>query len=78
MRSSFSYDLDLPIECDDEYWDHPDPELRFKQPPGKPSKVSYFVHILKLKKIHLRAIRSLVCDQRVIFASRSFRSRTLS
>ncbi|KAI0312122.1 fungal-specific transcription factor domain-containing protein [Amylostereum chailletii] len=37
-----SIDLEFPIECDDEYWLHPDPEKAFKQPPGKPSKVSYY------------------------------------
>ncbi|KAF9040397.1 hypothetical protein BDZ89DRAFT_1060488 [Hymenopellis radicata] len=28
------YDVELPVLCDDEYWDNPDPQLRFIQPPG--------------------------------------------
>ncbi|KAF5349865.1 hypothetical protein D9758_014004 [Tetrapyrgos nigripes] len=32
--SSDDFDIDLPVQCDDEYWEHPDPELAFKQPPG--------------------------------------------
>ncbi|KAF5392117.1 hypothetical protein D9757_003201 [Collybiopsis confluens] len=32
------YDLDMPIECDDEYWEHADHEQTFKQPLGQPSK----------------------------------------
>ena len=43
-----SFDLALPTECDDEYWLTPDGEALFKQPPGKPSKVSGFVYILRL------------------------------
>jgi hypothetical protein len=80
IQTSSSYDLDLPIECDDEYWDHPDPEMRFKQPPGMPSKVSSFVHILKLKQIQLRAIRSLVSGypSPVMRAACNFRLRALS
>ncbi|CAA7269968.1 unnamed protein product [Cyclocybe aegerita] len=45
------YDLDFPIDCDDEYWEHPDPKKRFKQPPNKPSSMTAF--ILKLKLMHI-------------------------
>ncbi|KAJ3502010.1 hypothetical protein NLJ89_g9078 [Agrocybe chaxingu] len=45
------FDADLPIECDDEYWEHPDPRKRFKQPPNKPSLVTAFLQQLKLMKI---------------------------
>ncbi|KAJ3514273.1 hypothetical protein NLJ89_g2467 [Agrocybe chaxingu] len=45
------FDADLPIECDDEYWEHPDPQKRFKQPPNKPSLMSAFLQQLKLMKI---------------------------
>ncbi|CAA7262258.1 unnamed protein product [Cyclocybe aegerita] len=45
------FDLEFPIECDDEYWEHPDPEKRFKQPPNKPSLISAFNVQLKLIKI---------------------------
>ncbi|KAJ8087145.1 Gypsy retrotransposon integrase-like protein 1 [Marasmius tenuissimus] len=53
------YDLDLPIECDDEYWEHPDPEQAWRQPPGKPSTVSFFVSLLKLVKILALALRTI-------------------
>ncbi|KAF8879184.1 fungal-specific transcription factor domain-containing protein [Mucidula mucida] len=36
------FDVDFPIECDDVYWDHPDPAQNFTQPPGQPSVISYF------------------------------------
>ncbi|CAA7262252.1 unnamed protein product [Cyclocybe aegerita] len=45
------FDQDLPIDCDDEYWEHPDQEQRFKQPPNKPSLISGFIHQLKMIKI---------------------------
>ncbi|KAJ2915986.1 hypothetical protein MD484_g4433, partial [Candolleomyces efflorescens] len=51
------FDVDLPIECDDEYWEDPDPEKAFKQPPGKPSKVSYFCALLRLLQIHCKSHR---------------------
>ncbi|KAK1235053.1 Gypsy retrotransposon integrase-like protein 1 [Marasmius sp. AFHP31] len=53
------YDLDLPIECDDEYWDHPDPDQAWRQPPGKPSTVSFFVSLLKLVKLLALALRTI-------------------
>ena len=51
--SSFhsSFDVDLPVDCDDEYWDHPDPEQRFKQPENKPSLISAFILYIKLNQI---------------------------
>ncbi|KAF9010746.1 fungal-specific transcription factor domain-containing protein [Cyathus striatus] len=39
-------DLDLPVDCDDEYWDQ-----GFMQPLGKPSKISFFIYYLKLMDI---------------------------
>ncbi|KAF5383426.1 hypothetical protein D9757_006104 [Collybiopsis confluens] len=51
------YDVELPVDVDDEYWDHPDPELNFKQPAGKPSKISFFIHYLKLMDILAYAMR---------------------
>ncbi|KAF7364586.1 Zn(2)-C6 fungal-type domain-containing protein [Mycena venus] len=45
------YDIDYPVECDDEYWEHPDPKKRFKQPEGKPSVASFIVSYLKLTEI---------------------------
>ncbi|KAJ7467197.1 fungal-specific transcription factor domain-containing protein [Mycena latifolia] len=45
------YDIDYPVECDDEYWEHPDPQKRFRQPEGKPSVQSYHVSYAKLTEI---------------------------
>ncbi|KAF8973126.1 fungal-specific transcription factor domain-containing protein [Flammula alnicola] len=53
------FDVDYPIECDDEYWETEDPEQAFKQPPGKPCKISAFVCTLKLCEILAFAVRTL-------------------
>ncbi|KAJ2936611.1 hypothetical protein H1R20_g482, partial [Candolleomyces eurysporus] len=45
------FDLELPIECDDEYWDDPDPELRLKQPEGKPSLITAFTLSIRFNQI---------------------------
>jgi len=55
-----SFDLDLPVECDDEYWAPTDPKDAFKQPPGKPSKMSFFIAYLKLSQILAFALRTIV------------------
>ena len=54
------FDLDLPIECDDEYWALEDPKQAWKQPPGKPSAVAYFNCILRLNQILAFALRTIV------------------
>lgn len=56
----YSFDLDLPIECDDEYWEAEDPENSFKQPSGLPSYISYFVWMVKLDSIRAMVIRRIV------------------
>ncbi|GJE89788.1 Zn(II)2Cys6 transcription factor [Phanerochaete sordida] len=53
------FDLDYPIECDDEYWVTDDPQQAFKQPPGKPAMVIHFIQSLKLTEIHTRALRTI-------------------
>ncbi|KAG6901652.1 hypothetical protein C0995_009543 [Termitomyces sp. Mi166 len=53
------FDLDFPIECDDEYWEHPDPAKRFKQPPNKPSYVTGFVTLLKLNQVLTIILRTI-------------------
>ncbi|KZT29634.1 hypothetical protein NEOLEDRAFT_1055289 [Neolentinus lepideus HHB14362 ss-1] len=55
------FDLDMPMECDDEYWDHPDPEKAFKQPSNRPSKLSAFNCYLKLNQILAAALRTIYC-----------------
>ncbi|KAJ7763336.1 fungal-specific transcription factor domain-containing protein [Mycena metata] len=42
-------DIEMPIECDDEYWEHP--THPFQQPPGPPSKVVFFNRILRLNHL---------------------------
>ena len=55
-----SFDLELPLEVDDEYWEHPDPTKAFKQPPGIPCSISYFISFLKLNQILAFALRTIV------------------
>ncbi|KAF7318508.1 Zn(2)-C6 fungal-type domain-containing protein [Mycena chlorophos] len=43
------FDVDLPIECDDEYWEHP--THPFQQPPGVPSQVAFFNMLMGLSHI---------------------------
>ncbi|KAE9400224.1 hypothetical protein BT96DRAFT_919621 [Gymnopus androsaceus JB14] len=49
--SQGDFDVDLPLECDDEYWEQTDPELAFQQPPGQPSTMSYWICFMKLMNI---------------------------
>ncbi|KAJ7163541.1 putative fungal-specific transcription factor [Mycena crocata] len=44
------FDQDLPIECDDQYFDLPGPS-NFKQPKDIPSETSYFIRYIKLLEI---------------------------
>ncbi|KAJ7709658.1 fungal-specific transcription factor domain-containing protein [Mycena rosella] len=48
------YDVELPFEVDDEYWEH-----GFTQPAGKPSLLSYFVCNIRLCEILGDALRRL-------------------
>jgi hypothetical protein len=57
---SCSFDIDFPVDCDDEYWENLDPEKAFKQPPNKPSKVSFFISYLKLNQVLAFALRTVV------------------
>ena len=52
--------MDLPLNCDDEYLEHPDPEKAFKQPPGIPSKMDYFISMIRLSQILGFSQRTLV------------------
>ncbi|KIJ08246.1 hypothetical protein PAXINDRAFT_31743, partial [Paxillus involutus ATCC 200175] len=55
------FDVDYPVECDDEYWDSedPNPEQAFKQPPDKPCAMSFFTSSLKLNHILAIALRTI-------------------
>ncbi|KAK7020209.1 Gypsy retrotransposon integrase-like protein 1 [Paramarasmius palmivorus] len=52
------YDIDFPVECDDEYWEHPTEP--FRQPEGKPSTASFFRAYCKLAEIAASVQRALV------------------
>ncbi|KAJ7589102.1 fungal-specific transcription factor domain-containing protein [Mycena floridula] len=56
-----SFDVDLPIECDDEYWEHPDPAKAFQQPVDKPSKVTSFICFIQIMDLMATAVRKLYC-----------------
>ncbi|KAJ7610745.1 fungal-specific transcription factor domain-containing protein [Mycena polygramma] len=43
------FDVDLPTECDDEYWEHP--THPFQQPTGVPSLVTFFNTLIRLHHI---------------------------
>ncbi|KAL1939894.1 hypothetical protein VTO73DRAFT_9594 [Trametes versicolor] len=52
-------DLELPLEVDDEYWEHENPELAFRQPEGRPSIVTGFIHWIKLSHIVAFTLKTL-------------------
>ncbi|PBK73560.1 hypothetical protein ARMSODRAFT_638994 [Armillaria solidipes] len=52
-------DAEFPVDCDDEYWEHPDPEQAFVQPPDKPSLLSFFVSYLALNRILALCLRTV-------------------
>ncbi|KAJ7188000.1 fungal-specific transcription factor domain-containing protein [Mycena filopes] len=58
------YDVELPIEVDDEYWDHADPAQAFKQPPAKPSVITYFNCHIRLCEILGSALRRLYASNK--------------
>ncbi|KAL0574560.1 Gypsy retrotransposon integrase-like protein 1 [Marasmius crinis-equi] len=54
------FDAELPVECDDEYWDQSSfPEVSFNQPPNRPSKIAVFVNLIKLFSISAFAMRTI-------------------
>lgn len=68
----FSFDLDLPIDCDDEYWDN-----GFQQPAGKPSLIAYFNCFLHLTDILAYAMRLIVSQVSLeLFSNHSFIKRS--
>ncbi|EAU83086.2 hypothetical protein CC1G_11170 [Coprinopsis cinerea okayama7 len=54
-------DVDLPVECDDEFWDTEvdDPENAFKQPAGRPSLIAGFRCQIQLTEIAEKMLKSL-------------------
>ncbi|KAJ3772120.1 fungal-specific transcription factor domain-containing protein [Lentinula raphanica] len=53
------YDLDLPLEIDDEYWETEDPEVAFKQPDGLPSRIAAFNAWIGITQITGFVLRTL-------------------
>ncbi|KZT18995.1 hypothetical protein NEOLEDRAFT_1142706 [Neolentinus lepideus HHB14362 ss-1] len=53
------FDLDMPIECDDEYWTTTPSGPCFAQPSDKPSKLAYFSWYIKLDQIISFALRTI-------------------
>ncbi|KAF9068619.1 fungal-specific transcription factor domain-containing protein [Rhodocollybia butyracea] len=53
------FDLDLPIDCDDEYWVQENPEDCFKQPPDKPSKITFVIRFIEASVILSHALRTI-------------------
>ena len=58
------FDLEYPVECDEEYWETPDPEKAFQQPPGKPCKMSCFIWLIKLAEMLGFAHRTLYATKK--------------
>ncbi|KAF7320544.1 Zn(2)-C6 fungal-type domain-containing protein [Mycena chlorophos] len=61
------FDAELPIECDDEYWDHP--TRPFRQPAGIPSRISFFNRLVELNNIlaaSLKLVYSLSKSRNVL------------
>ncbi|KAG6808555.1 hypothetical protein H0H92_003753 [Tricholoma furcatifolium] len=55
------FDLPMPKECDDEYWEHPDSNQRWRQPtPQKtPSVIAYFNAYIRLNQILAFLLRTV-------------------
>ncbi|KIL66457.1 hypothetical protein M378DRAFT_75140 [Amanita muscaria Koide BX008] len=51
------YDQEYPAECDDEFWEHPDPSRCFDQPENKVSYMAYYTCFLRLVKILAKVMR---------------------
>ncbi|KAJ7905569.1 fungal-specific transcription factor domain-containing protein [Mycena olivaceomarginata] len=57
------YDQELPLACDDEYWDLPGP-LSFQQPKGKPAEISFFICYAKLFEIQASVTNTIYSPRR--------------
>ena len=73
----FSFDVDLPIECDDEYWVTDDPALAFKQPIEQPSTCAFFNCCIRLGRLHAYALRTIVRFPRCWCSSARFDANRL-
>ncbi|KAJ7111579.1 putative fungal-specific transcription factor [Mycena crocata] len=57
------YDQDYPVDCDDEYWELPEP-LNFRQPNDCPSSISYFICYAKLLEIQASVTSTIYSPRR--------------
>ncbi|KAF6760705.1 fungal-specific transcription factor domain-containing protein [Ephemerocybe angulata] len=55
MMKRCDWDLDYPVDCDDQFWESENPELAFKQPVDRPSSISFFIRHLQLLSIYEEA-----------------------
>ena len=58
------FDLEYPVECDEEYWETSDPEKAFQQPHGKPCRMSCFIWLIKLAEMLGFAHRTLYATKK--------------
>lgn len=72
LHCGSSFDLDLPAECDDEFWENVDPSKSFVQPEGKPSYMAFHTHLLKLREILAFAARTIVSPGQKSFVNLYF------
>ncbi|KAI0027758.1 fungal-specific transcription factor domain-containing protein, partial [Vararia minispora EC-137] len=76
------FDLDMPVDCDDEYWLLPNPDLAFSQPTGQPSRVSAFICNLRLCQILGYALRTIYASKKAKrhfgFAGEEWERRTIA
>ncbi|KAJ7820487.1 hypothetical protein B0H13DRAFT_1660851, partial [Mycena leptocephala] len=51
------FDVELPLECDDEFWEHP--IHPFQQSPGLPSRIAFFNMMIRLHHILSFSLKTL-------------------
>ncbi|KZV65400.1 hypothetical protein PENSPDRAFT_655777 [Peniophora sp. CONT] len=61
---SEDFDLEMPADVDDDYWQPEDGSEPFKQPPGRPTTIAAFIHQLKLSQILSFTLRSIYSIQK--------------
>lgn len=58
------HDVDLPERSDDQYLDNIGSSSNWRQPPGTPSRMDYFIHAIKLYRILYLTLNSMYCIDR--------------
>ncbi|KAJ7183892.1 fungal-specific transcription factor domain-containing protein [Mycena filopes] len=59
------FDLDPPLQCDDEYWEATALNAAFHQPTGMPSVADYFACQLTLNRVLSFTLKCLYCNNRM-------------